>query len=165
MKSAVLCALTLALGACGEPQPATPDANPGARLEAAATGAGLIPDPRHASLTGSWALDTDRACVVPGNKGVSRIGLLVDYGDGQGCAASGTVERDGEQLTVKAGRCTVKARFDGERMVFPPDLPKDCAALCTGRASLESFTVEQLSGSASEAATLRTPRGQPLCTG
>jgi hypothetical protein len=165
VKRAALFALTLVLAACGKPQPATPDDDPGARLEAAATGAGLIPDPRHASLTGSWALDTDRACVVPGNKGVSRIGLLVDYGDGQGCAAGGTVERDGERLTVKAGRCTVKARFDGERIVFPPDLPGECAALCTGRASLESFTVEQVSGSASEAATLRTPSGRPLCTG
>lgn len=180
MKRALAAALLLA--GCGREAPretagAGVGGGAGARLEAAATAAGLVADVRKQALTGAWALDTDHACVVPmpdaggdagaGAKGdarQSRMGVLVDYGDGQGCAASGTVRRDGERLDVRLGACRIEARLDAGRIVFPAELPETCQALCTGRASLEAFTVDQVSGSQSEAATLRTPSGRPLCS-
>ena len=136
---------------------------PGSRLEAAAVSRGLVPDPNGGSLTGSWSSDTDRLCILPVG-GETRVGAGVDYGEGQGCAATGSVERQGDRLQVRFGGCRFEARFDGERIGFPAVLPAACDRLCSGRASLSAFSVERLSESASEAATLRGPNGRLLCS-
>jgi hypothetical protein len=153
--------LALMLGGCGR-EPATVAADSaGARLEAAAERAGIVPD-ANAPLQGSWARDTDRICVV-GTERTSRIGVSVDYGEDQGCAASGTVERSGDALKLAFGACKFEARFDGDRIVFPVEVPEACESLCTGRASLAAFTVDRLSESRSEASTLRSTKGKLLC--
>ena len=159
MRRALLLALTL--GGCGtEPSNAVAD-SPGARLEAAAQTAGIVSDP-NAPLQGSWARDTDRVCIV-GIGRTSRVGVSVDYGEDQTCAASGTVSRSGDVLKLAFGACTFDARFDGDRIVFPAEVPAACESLCTGRASLAAVTVERLSESRSEAATLRSSGGKLLC--
>ncbi|MES3081787.1 hypothetical protein [Sphingomonas faeni] len=153
--------LALLLGGCGR-EPATAAADSaGARLEAAAETAGIVPDP-NAPLQGSWARDTDRVCVV-GTAKTARIGVSVDYGEDQACAASGTVERSGDALKFAFGACKFDARFDGDRIVFPAEVPQACESLCTGRASLAALTVDRLSESRSEAATLRSTKGKLLC--
>ena len=152
--------LLLVLAGCGEERRAVPQA--GDRLEAAAQAAGLVADPG-GPLVGAWGRETDRVCVAPGESGATRIGALVDYGEGQGCAASGTLTRSGEKVSVRFGECRIDARFDGERLTFPPELPSACDRLCTGRASLAALSVERLGASASEAATLRAPDGTLLC--
>jgi hypothetical protein len=155
-------ALALVLTACGsQPQPAND--TPGARLEAAAVRAGLVSDPATASLAGSWARDTDRVCVVAAPGDTFRIGALIDYGEGQGCAASGTAQRRGDRVAVTFGACRFTAQFEGDRIVFPAEVPGACDRLCKGRASLAALTVDHLSASASEAETLRTPAGKLLC--
>jgi hypothetical protein len=155
-------ALALVLTACGsQPQPAND--TPGARLEAAAVRAGLVSDPATASLAGSWARDTDRVCVVAAPGGKFRIGALIDYGEGQGCAASGTAQRRGDLVAVTFGACRFTAQFEGDRIVFPAEVPGACDRLCKGRASLAALSVDHLSTSASEAETLRTPAGKLLC--
>lgn len=161
MKSASVVALLL-LAACGsKPQPAQD--TPGAKLEAAAVRAGLVIDPATASFAGSWALETDRLCIVPDDRGTFRIGALVDYGEAQGCAASGTARRRGDRIAVTFGACNFDASFDGERIVFPAELPGACERFCTGRASLAALTVEHLSTATSEAETLRSSAGRQLC--
>ena len=150
----------LALAACGQQRSANVQA--GDRLEAAVQAAGLIADPG-GSLVGAWARETDRVCIVPGADGVTRIGALVDYGQDQSCAASGTLERSGERVRVTFGACRFDARFDGERLTFPGELPAACARACQGRASLAALAVERQGSSASEAATLRAPDGRLLC--
>ncbi|GAA0665246.1 hypothetical protein FHT00_000951 [Sphingomonas insulae] len=155
-------ALALLLAACGtQPQPAQD--TPGAKLEAAAVQAGLVIDPATASLVGSWALDTDRLCVLPAERDTFRIGALIDYGEGQGCAASGSARRRGDRVAVTFGACRFDATFDGDRIVFPAELPAACDRFCTGRASLAALTVTHLSTATSEAETLRTPSGRALC--
>ncbi|MGA1799141.1 hypothetical protein VH567_10205 [Sphingomonas sp. 4RDLI-65] len=151
----------LVLGGCGqEPSNVVAD-SAGARLEAAAETTGIVPDP-NAPLQGSWARDTDRVCVV-GTEKTARIGVSVDYGEDQGCAASGTVERSGDALKLAFGACTFDARFDGDRIVFPAEMPAACESLCTGRASLAALTVDRISDSRSEASTLRSSAGKLLC--
>ncbi|RMB55147.1 hypothetical protein C8J44_0382 [Sphingomonas sp. PP-CE-3A-406] len=153
--------LALMLGGCGR-APATAVADSaGARLEAAAETAGIVPDP-NAPLQGSWARDTDRVCVVGTDK-TARIGVSVDYGEDQACAGSGTVERSGDALKLALGACKFDARFDGDRIVFPAEVPEACESLCTGRASLAALAVDRLSESRSEAATLRSTKGKLLC--
>jgi hypothetical protein len=157
--------LLLLLSGCGETATERAD-TPGAALEAAAVAEGLIADPARASVAGSWARDSDRVCVVGPERGEQRIGAVVDYGDGVGCGAGGTVRRNGDRLKVALGPdCRFDAQFDGERIVFPSEMPDACEAFCTGRASLAALTVERLSDSASEAETLRDRRGKPLCGG
>lgn len=160
MRRVLLAALLLA--GCGSPQPAPQD-TPGSRLERASLRAGLVVDPAQASIAGSWAADTDRLCIVPADRDSFRIGALIDYGEGQGCAAAGTARRRGETVAVTFGACRFDARFDGDRIVFPATLPAACDRFCTGRASLDSLTVNRLSGAVAEAATLRTPSGKRLC--
>ena len=140
------------------------DGSAGARLERAAIGAGLVVDPASRWIVGAWASDTDRACIVPDRGGkTDRFGVLIDYGEGQGCAASGTVDREGGKLDVRLGGCRLAARFDGERIVFPAEVPPACERLCTGRASLAAMSVERQSEAISEALNLRTPSGRSLC--
>jgi hypothetical protein len=153
---------SFALSACSEQRSAAPQ--PGDRLEAAAQAAGLIADP-NGSLVGAWARETDRVCIVPGADGATRIGALVDYAEGQSCAASGTLEREGERVRVTFNECRFDARFDGERLTFPADLPAACAKACQGRASLAALAVERQGASVSEATTFRTRDGTLLCAG
>ena len=160
---AVACVLLLLAG-CSRHDAATGSADtPGGRLEAAALAQKLVPDP-DAPIVGAWSRDTDRVCVVPGHGGGDqRIGALVDYGEGQGCAASGTVRRSGGRLDIRFGECRLSAMFDGTRIIFPAEVPAACDELCIGRASLAALAVDRQSESVSEAATLRTPGGRSLC--
>jgi hypothetical protein len=147
--------------ACGRGSPGGPR-DAGARLEAAAQASGLVADPS-GPLIGVWSRETDRVCIVPSAKGAARIGALVDYGEGQTCAGSGTLTRSGAKVTVQLGDCRIAARFDGERLTFPAEVPIACERLCRGRASFASLSVSRQSESASEAATLRRPSGTRLC--
>lgn len=135
-------------------------------LETAAISAGLVPNPDDSDVTGLYARDTDRICLVPA-KDAYRAGVTIDYGDGQGCAGSGTATRAGATVHFDLDRpgCSFDARFDGDRIVFPAQLPDACRKQCAGRASLEALDVERLSESVSEASTLRDPRGRLLCGG
>lgn len=156
--------MAVLLAACNSGQPSTPAAA-GDRLEAAAVASGLLVDPATRALTGSWGRETDRACVVPlpGETRQYRIGVSIDYGEGQSCAGRGTVRHDGGALEVSLGACRLRASFDGDHIVFPGAVPAACERLCTGRASLAALNVERLSDSLSEAETLRAANGRLLC--
>ncbi|MGR6327761.1 hypothetical protein ACU5AX_01715 [Sphingomonas sp. XXL09] len=162
MRRPALLALSLLVG-CHQREAPTGGDTAGARLERAATAAGIVADPARISLVGAWARDTDRLCVVGANSGSLRVGVLVDYGEGQGCAASGIARQRGETLSVGFGGCRFDARSDGERIVFPATLPSACDSLCTGRASLSALSVDRISAAASEAAQLRATNGRALC--
>lgn len=134
-------------------------------LESAAIAAGVIPDPSSADITGLYARDSDRLCVVPTQLNF-RIGAFVDYGSNQSCSATGTVTRSGEALHVRfdhAEGCEFDARYEGDRIVFPGRVPSSCARLCNGRASFAALDGELLSNSLSEASALRNGRGKLLC--
>jgi hypothetical protein len=159
-------ALLLLLAACGRASaPERNDRPPD--LENAAIEAGVIPDPSGADITGLYARDTDRVCIVPAARDF-RIGLSVDYGDGQACSGVGRATRAGDRLHVVLqglADCQFDARFDGDRILLPPRLDRACAKRCTGRATLEALEVGRMSESAAEAATLRDSGGRLLCGG
>lgn len=143
------------------------DNSAGERLETASIAAGLVADPAVVPLDGVWSRDTDRMCILPRSDdksdSVRRIGVVLDYGEGQGCVASGTLERTGPALKVALGQCRFTARFDGDSIQFPAGLPTACNSLCTGRATLSALIVERVSASLAEARTLRSPGGKALC--
>ncbi|MGJ3649921.1 hypothetical protein ACLB0R_15805 [Sphingomonas sp. GlSt437] len=167
---AVMAGVALALlTACGDKQPSAPTAKASSApdLESAAIAAGVIPDPANTDLTGLYARDTDRVCVIPGRLDF-RIGAYVDYGPGHSCSGSGTATRAGDLVHVRmdgAEGCEFDARYEGDRIVFPPNVPAGCAHLCTGRASLAALDVALLSNSLSEASAMRNGKGKLLCGG
>jgi len=135
-------------------------------LEAAAIEAGVIPDPNSTDIAGLYARDTDRVCVVP-SATAYRVGVFVDYGDRISCGGSGTVTRAGEKLQLEfdnADGCSFEARFEGDRIIFPANLPHACEKLCARRASMAALDVTRLSDSVSEASTLRDGKGRLLCS-
>ncbi len=170
MKRAALLAV-LMLAACQRSDPKAPAATATAQgLEAAAIQAGVIPDPANTDITGLYARESDRICIVP-NATAYRIGVFVDYDEQQNCGGAGIVTRVGETLHVTLNRggedsaCSFDARFEGDRIVFPARLPDACQKVCVGRASVAALDVVRLSESVSEASTLRDGKGRLLCAG
>lgn len=166
MKLVLLAGLLLVpllLAGCDGPAQPAADGSAGAALEHAAVAAGLVPDPSRAVLTGAWSRDSDRLCTVPRPDGGLRVGAVVDYGEGAGCSGAGTARRTGDGLAIDFGACRLNATFDGERIVFPAEVPDACDALCTGRASFAALDVAQISESLSEAKALRSPTGDRPC--
>ncbi len=162
-RAALLAALPMWLGGClaaTDAPPAAPD------LESVAIERGVVVDPGRAVLSGLYARGSDRLCAVDAAKGAVRIGVFVDYGDGIGCAGRGSARQSGEKVAIDLGSgCSFTARFDGERIAFPGDLPESCDRLCRGSASLAGLSVSRLSDARSEAVALRSPRGIALCEG
>lgn len=158
--------LPLLLVACSDGRPASQVAGP-PDLETAAVARGVVPDPGDRNLTGLYARDTDRVCLIA-RGGSYRLGVFVDYGDGISCTGVGRAARTGNRLTVDlnrrgGGTCSFEARIDGDRILFPPNVPGGCASFCSRRASFAAVQVDRLSGSASEARALRGGDGARLC--
>ena len=139
-------------------------------LEAAAIQAGVISDPANTDITGLYARENDRVCIVP-TATAYRIGVFVDYDEQQNCGGSGTVTRVGDMLHITLGEadgtgvCGFDARFEGDRIVFPARVPDGCQKVCVRRASVAALDVARLSESVSEASTLRDAKGRLLCAG
>lgn len=160
-------ALAALLAGCSA-KPVTPQPggdSPAPDLESAAIERGVIRDPSDTDLTGLYARDTDRLCIVPDGYGY-RIGVFVDYGDPILCSGTGRVSRSGETLRIELGgdgKCSFSARFDGDRILFPGQVPDGCQSFCERRASLAALNVTRMSESAAEAQAMRDSRGRILC--
>lgn len=136
-------------------------------LESAAIERGLVRDPADRDVIGLYARDTDRVCIVKQGSGY-RVGAFADYGDGSSCSGNGSATRSGETLSIRLrskdrASCAFDAKFDGERLTFPANLPGECASLCGPRATFAALEVERLSESSAEAMALRSAEGRRLC--
>lgn len=158
-------ALAVLLTGCQQ-QSATPDAqSTPTSLEAAAIAAGIVADPAASDPTGLYTRDSDQLCIVP-SATAFRIGMHVEYGDTHACSGTGIATRAGETLHVEltsAPGCAFDAQFEGDRIAIPGALPDACQKACTERASLAGLSVERISDSPADAATLRDGRGRLLC--
>jgi hypothetical protein len=158
-------ALLLVLAGCsagGPPQNAQQPQD----LESAAVARGMVRDPKDTDIAGLYARDTDRVCIVHTDSGY-KAGAFVDYGDKITCSGSGAVTRVGETLHIQLGPveagCSFDARFDGDTIYFPGNIPDECNKLCARRASYAGLEVARLSESEAEARAMRDPSGRALC--
>lgn len=167
MRRAAIALLLLAAGCQRQAAASAPQGSQATGLEAAAIEAGVIADPDSTEISGLYARETDRVCIVP-TASAYRIGVSVEYGDQQHCGGSGSVTRIGETLHIELGQtpgCSFDARFEGDRIVFPGRIPDACQQICERRASIAALDVAKLSESVSEASTLRDDKGRLLCGG
>lgn len=159
----------LLLSACNGAVAPTQNAAVPQDLESAAIERGLVRDPANTEIAGLYSRDTDRVCIVPDGQGY-RIGAFVDYGDRITCSGSGTVSRVGETLRIELvgqgdTRCGFDAKFDGDKIAFPGNVPDSCQKFCAKRASYAGLEVSRMSESVAEAAAMRDSSGRQLCGG
>lgn len=156
-----LAALLLLLGGCERAPDAGEDAAAGRALEAAALNAGIVADA--ADAAGVYAAGDDRVCLTRTAANRYRIGVSVDYGEGQRCIARGTARGRATLDVALAGECRLTVTRDGDRLLFPARTPAACAPLCQGRATFDALAIDRLSEAGGESARLRGADGQLLC--
>ncbi|CAN5295968.1 hypothetical protein BH10PSE13_BH10PSE13_21180 [soil metagenome] len=174
---ALLAAIGLSLSACGKAP--TPDEGPhetaeqatsdaAAALEALATERGVIGETYSEDPIGSYGRTydggEDRLCLAGGaNSGDAtyRAGVEIRIGEEEYCRGVGTARRSGDQLILSLanGRCTISARYEGDRLVMPGVVDSACASLCSMRGSLAGVTFPRLSADA----RVNASDGKPLC--
>ena len=92
-----------------------------------------------------------------------RIGVSVDFGEGQRCIAHGTARGRGGLAIVLGEGCRFVATRNGDRLLFPVRTPAECARSCQGRATLDTLALDRLSEASGEATRLRGADGKLLC--
>lgn len=145
MRISWLVAGALALTGCEAQDGAasSPDENSaGVAIEQSAIDRGLVPGPDTILFEGRYErrsdLGTDTFCALGDGGDGFVIGALAVYGPNSFCEGQGEAERDGEKVSIRfdeAGACRFEATFDGVELRFPGEIPRDCAKLCTARAS------------------------------
>ena len=162
----------LLLAACGGgEETGIASGDGGAQLEAAAAAAGLLPDPEAGLVSARFEqrseLGIDRLCLLATGADDIRVGLVANFGSDSRCVARGSAERHDGGLRLALGgerKCEIDADFDGTEVRLPGVVPDECAALCTGRASLAGvhfYAVEQGDPAARSAVD---PAGRRLCS-
>lgn len=117
-------------------------------LDAAAIEAGVITDPDALDLAGSFAdtggTGSDAFCASGTRAAGYKVGALVTFGSSSQCEAQGTAALQGEQVRIDFTRngegdpmsgCSFTARFDGNAVAVPGNLPGGCASACSDRGS------------------------------
>lgn len=158
IRGAVL--LVSLLTACSPARDPREDDAAGRALEAAARDAGIVSDV--AEATGVYAAGEDRLCLT-GSAPRYRIGVSVDFGEGQRCIARGTAQGRGDLLIDLGQGCTFTAKRNGDQLLFPVRTPTACARSCQGRATLDTLALDRLSEASGEATRLRGADGKLLC--
>lgn len=107
-------------------------------------------------------------CVVKGQGGEQRFGLIVWGGNQHSCSGSGTVSRTGDRLRLAmAGdsACTIEASISGKTVKLPKALPQGCAYYCGERATLGGAELTQQDSTERAAMRAQDLVGEPLCAG
>ncbi len=164
MRKLVLACLILA-GCTSEESGGNQAAGAGASGGRAGTG-------RISTLTGLYeggAGDRkDQLCMVEGEGGQARFGLVVWGSEMHSCSGSGTAVREGDRLRLAmAGdeACTLTASIAGAAITLPAAIPDGCAYYCGARATLEGASFTQAGSTAGDAAKAEDLVGEPLCGG
>jgi hypothetical protein len=124
-----------------------------------------------ATLTGLYesggADRRSRMCAIE-RDGTVRFGLVVWSAADQGCSGAGTATRSGDRLRlVLAGSesCTIEARIEGRRLVFPPTQPPGCAYYCSPGARFAGAALDKIGGTEADAMRAEDLVGDRLCAG
>lgn len=107
-------------------------------------------------------------CVVEGEGGEERFGLVVWGANLHSCSGSGSVSRTGDRLRLTmAGdaACTMEASISGNSVKLPATTPSGCAYYCGERAGLAGAELTQTGTSEADAMKAKDLVGEALCAG
>jgi hypothetical protein len=154
----------------GEPQ--TNSSDTANALEALATESGVIGEDETSEPYGSYGRvydgGQDRLCVLPEGAGASyKFGVEVRIGDEEYCRGKGSARRAGNLLIFRfaGGRCTITARYEGDRIVMPGAVDRGCASLCSTRGSFAGVIFPRIATDVGAARGVADNDGAPLCGG
>lgn len=109
---------------------------------------------------------TNQLCMVEGEGGETRFGLVVWGANLHSCSGSGTAVREGDRIRLQmAGdeSCAIEARISGGSIVLPESVPDGCAYYCGADARLTAASFKKVGSGAQEAAKAKDLVGDPLC--
>lgn len=172
------CLVALMLAGCGsgtderEDRAERPSATAD-QLDALAMESGALPDQSAANPVGRYGRryegGVDRLCIIPESEGASRyrFGAEMLIGGDEYCRGAGEARLDDDKLVLQfegAGEgCTIKARYEGDRLVMPGALGMACNLLCSSRGSFASMTFPRVDRNARAAAQMRDANKDLLC--
>jgi hypothetical protein len=126
--------------------------------------------PQTANLTGLYetgaAPRRSQMCMIE-RGGSARFGLVLWGAGNDSCSGDGTAVRQGDVLRLTmAGDspCTIDARIEGTRVVFPASAPAGCAYYCGQGARLASVTLDKTGGGEPDALRAEDLAGDRLCS-
>ena len=170
MKKLLLAALLLA--SCSSQEDNERGGEDGARAASNASQASAGASPgRIGTLAGLYeggGSPRNQMCVVEGEGGEERFGLIVWGSNQHSCMGSGTIARSGDRVRLAmAGdsACTIEASISGKTIKFPSPVPEGCSYYCGTRASLGGAELTQASTTKEAAMRAKDIVGEPLCSG
>jgi hypothetical protein len=122
------------------------------------------------SLTGLYEKKegglSSQLCIVEKGQGSGRFGLNIWGGNMHACSGSGTVTRNGNQLTLAMEgdrSCTLTAAIEGNSIRLPTQIPEACNYYCGKQASLAGVSLARTGSSQADALKARDVVDEPLC--
>lgn len=142
-------------------------------LEALAAESGVIGEDSGTDPTGSYGRGydggEDRLCLLPAAAdGASYgFGIEIRIGEEEYCRGKGEARRAGDLLILRfaGGRCTITARYEGDRIVLPGAVDSGCASLCSARGSFAGVSFPRLGMDAGAGRAVLDNAGEALCGG
>ena len=142
-------------------------------LDALAMESGALPDQNAENPVGRYGRryegGVDRLCIVPEREGSDRyrFGAEMRIGGDEYCRGAGEAELDGDMVSLRfegIGKgCTIKARYEGDRLVMPGQLDMACNLLCSSRGSFGGTAFPRIDRDAAAAAQMRDANKALLC--
>lgn len=111
---------------------------------------------------------TNQLCMVAGEGGAARFGLVVWGSNLHSCSGAGTAVREGDRLRLAMTgdeACTVDATISGRSITLPQGIPEGCTYYCGARATMAGASFTQTGTGAENAAKATDLVGEPLCGG
>ena len=108
----------------------------------------------------------NQLCVIDKGAGNSRFGLIVWSEGVNSCAGVGQAVREGATLRLQMQgdeTCEIAARFEGDTVILPSEIPSGCSYYCAAGASLAGARLTRAGSAAEDAMKAKDFAGDPLC--
>jgi hypothetical protein len=122
------------------------------------------------SLTGLYEKKegglSSQLCIVEKEQGSGRFGLNIWGGNMHACSGSGTVTRNGNQLTLAMEgdrSCSLTAAIEGNSIRLPTEIPEACNYYCGKQANMARVSLARTGTSQADALKARDVVDEPLC--
>jgi hypothetical protein len=147
------------------------DRSAGEGVEPAEVSGNAVSPVQIETLTGLYeggaAPAASQLCILEGQGGQARFGLVARTARGSCSGAGDAVRGPGRLTLVMSGdsACRIEAGVDDLRVVFPPTVQAGCAYYCAPGATMAGAVLDKTGGTRDDAMRARDLVGDPLCAG